>query len=265
MHGKRIAILESRFGDHLAGLLRRHGAQVLQAPALAEQPDVDETQIAELIDSLTAKPAYLYLFQTGVGTRAIFDTTDRLGKTKVLIGLLAQAKVGARGPKPSAVLRGRGVRIDCAAGDPFTTTELLAAIDVLDIRGKRVVVQRYGETNTGLAEALAHRGASVSEISTYRWALPADTGPIERLVEALCTSNVDAVVFTSASQVRNLFRVAAWRNADETLPLLLNKTLVASIGPVCSKALRESGVAVGLEARPPKLGPLVEALSAAMS
>jgi hypothetical protein len=45
----------------------------------------------------------------------------------------------------------------------------------------------------------------------------------------------------------------------------LNATLVASIGPVCSRALRAHGVTIALEASPPKLGPLVQAIDAALT
>jgi uroporphyrinogen-III synthase len=44
----------------------------------------------------------------------------------------------------------------------------------------------------------------------------------------------------------------------------LNRILVASIGPVASAALREAGVTITLEASPPKLGPLLDALERAL-
>jgi uroporphyrinogen-III synthase len=260
MKDKHIAILESRFGDHLAELLRRRGADVLQAPALAELPDVDALRIGELVDDLSKSPPKVFLFQTGVGTRILFETTDTLGKTQNLLAVLAQSKVAARGPKPSAVLRGRGVRIDCSAANPYTTAELLEAIADVDIRDAPVAVQRYGETNADLGHALAQRGASMIEIPTYRWALPQNTGPLKHLIESLESGIVDAVVFTSASQVRNLLTVAGTNDSAERLPQYLNQTLVASIGPVCSRALQQAGVKVSLEAAPPKLGPLVAAL-----
>ena len=79
----------------------------------------------------------------------------------------------------------RKVRIDCAASDPFTTHEVLAAIHGTPLRGKRVVVQRYGETNRGLQAALESKGADVIEIVIYRWSLPADTTPLLSLIDAL--------------------------------------------------------------------------------
>jgi uroporphyrinogen-III synthase len=45
----------------------------------------------------------------------------------------------------------------------------------------------------------------------------------------------------------------------------LNRTLIASVGPVASAALRRFAVDVDVEASPPKLGPLVSALDDALS
>lgn len=265
MRGKCVGVLESRFGEHLADLLRRQGAQVLHAPALAELPDVDDQQIAELVDSLIERPAGLYLFQTGVGTRALFEALDRLGRTPDFVALLAQARVGVRGPKPVAVLRGRRIRMDYEAASPYTTAELLAAIGAFDMHDQRVVVQRYGDSNTGLTQALATRGATVVEVAAYRWAMPEDVAPMEGLLEALGQGQLNAVVFTSASQLHNLLELARRKGMAEALPSMLNATLVASIGPVCSEALRNAGIVVALEASPPKLGPLVQSLAAALS
>ena len=83
-------------------------------------------------------------------------------------------------------------------------------------------------------------------------------------------SRVAAVVFTSASQVHNLFAFAQQRNAaattaTATLVEHLNASKVVSIGPVCSVALRQYGVQPQVEANPPKLGPLMSALDAALA
>jgi uroporphyrinogen-III synthase len=40
------------------------------------------------------------------------------------------------------------------------------------------------------------------------------------------------------------------------------RVVVASVGPVCSEALEAHGVAVDLEASPPKMGPLVGLIAA---
>lgn len=265
MQARKVAILETRLGKELAELVARRGGVPVHAPALAELPDLDRGAIGALVESLRGKPAKLFVFQTGVGTKALFAATDGLGVTQIFLDALSVAIVAARGPKPTAALRSRGVRIDRSAIDPYTTREVLDSIKDLELKDGRVVVQRYGVLNPELDRALEARGAEVVEIPTYRWSLPADTAPLEKLVGALERGELHAVAFTNAEQARNLFAVARRMGKAQELKDALNRTLVASIGPVASAALREAGVNVGLESSPPKLGPFISALDVALS
>lgn len=260
MRGKRVAVLESRLGRELIDLVAGRGAQPFHAPALAELPDLDPQAIAALVASLEARPARVAIFQTGVGTKALFAATDSLSLTEKFLSLLKSMIVAARGPKPTGALRQRGVHIDRSAADPFTTRELLECIKDLPVKGERIIVQRHGSPNRELDRALEARGASVDEIPTYRWSLPPDTAPLVALVDRLERGEMDAVLFTNAEQVRNLFAVSK----DRDLKGALNRTFVASIGPIASAALREAGVKVGLEASPPKLGALLSAVDNAL-
>jgi uroporphyrinogen-III synthase len=265
MRGKKVAILESRLGSQLVDLVAQRGGIPFHAPALAELPDLDPGEIGALLHSLEREPAKLAVFQTGVGTRALFAATDSLGLTQKLVQILSDAVVAVRGPKPTGALRQRGVRVDRSAPEPFTTHEVLEAIRDVDVQGQRVIVQRHGTVNVELDQALEARGARVIEIPTYRWSLPADTAPLAALVGALERGEMDAVMLTNAEQVRNLFAVAENLGRAAGLRAALNRTLVASIGPVASAALREAGVNVGVESRPPKLGALLTSLEAALS
>lgn len=263
MIGKTIAVLENRYGEELAGLLTRRGALVLHAPALAELPDYDAQYIAQLVERLAHATPRAFIFQTGVGTQALFNATDERGVTPQLLAVLAQTVVVARGPKPAGPLRGRGVRVDCNARSPYTTNELLDAMRDVPVDGD-VVVQRYGGVNRELDVALEARGARVIEVPVYRWAVPADTAPLIQLLDALALGRVDAVAFTNAAQVRNLHTLADTLGRRSALDAALAGVLIAAIGPVCSKALADYGVTVGIEASPPKLGPFVQALDRAL-
>src|SRR5258706_2557532 len=120
-------------GEQLADLVQQRGGIAFHAPALAELPDLDAAAIERLVKGLEAEPPRLAIFQTGVGTRALFETTDRLGVTPVFLALLEKATVVVRGPKPSGALRARKVRIDRSAAEPFTTNEVLEAIKDVDL------------------------------------------------------------------------------------------------------------------------------------
>jgi uroporphyrinogen-III synthase len=265
MKGCTVALLESRAAEQMAHLVRKRGGVPLSAPALAEIPDVDPAALAATLRDLEDRPAAVFVFQTGVGTRALFAATDALGVTPVLLRLLERACVVVRGPKPTAALRARAVRIDRSAAEPFTTHELLAAFADVALAGQRVVVQRYGETNADLTAALAARGGEVVEIATYRWGLPADLAPLRGLLDALRRDEIDLVAFTSAAQAVNLFAVARDQGSEQALRESLARCRVASIGPACSGMLRKLGVRVDVEAHPPKLGPFMDAIDGTLA
>jgi uroporphyrinogen-III synthase len=265
MKSKVVAILETRAGAHLAELVARRGGVPLLAPALEEVPDLDPQAVHSLLAQWRVRPFKICIFQTGVGTRALFSAADAAGLTAEMQERLAASTIVVRGPKPVGELKARGVRIDLKAASPFTTETVLDALMDVPVAGASILVQRYGETNQALASGLRSRGATVLEVATYRWALPADTQPLLKLLEVLARGGVDAVVFTSAVQIHNLYSMAEKAGSAGDLANNLNRSIVASIGPVCSRALRHYGVAPTFEASPPKLGPLMAALDTALA
>jgi uroporphyrinogen-III synthase len=264
MKSKVVAILETRAGAHLAELIARRGAVTMHAPALEEVPEVAPEAVLAVLHEWRADPFKMAIFQTGVGTRALFQMTDSLGSTAEMLQLLDAAVVVVRGPKPVGELNARRVRIDIRAASPFTTETVLEAVAGISLERSRVLVQRYGAANRRLCDALQAHGATVHEIATYRWALPADIRPLQELIDALASSRVDAVVFTSAVQVQNLSAVAAGMGREGELGDLLKDVIVASVGPVCSRTLLQHGITPSFEADPPKLGPLVAGLEDAL-
>jgi uroporphyrinogen-III synthase len=265
MQGKRVAILETRTGAHLGDLIARRGGVPLLAPALAELPDLDPDAIAGVLRIWRTMPIKAVIFQTGVGTKALFHAAEQLGVGGELFARLAESTVVVRGPKPTAELNARQVRIDLRAGSPFTTADVLAAMAPLDLKGEAVLIQRYGADNPELRAALEARGARVAEIATYRWGLPDDLNPMRELLRALAERRLDAVVFTSAVQIHHLFEVARRDGREQQLAADLNACVIASIGPVSTRALASHGVRATCEASPPKLGFLLTALEAALA
>lgn len=265
LQGKTIAVLESRAAEQVAALIARNGGTPLSAPALAEIPVIDPSHMRQWMQTLSASPPAISIFQTGVGTRALLEAAGEAGVKDALTGLIAASTVVVRGPKPTAALRVAGIRIDRSAGEPFTTDDVLALLADLDLTGKTVLVQRYGDTNERLMRVLSERGARAIEVPVYQWTLPTDVAPLIRLFDAVDAGAVDAIVFTSASQVGNLLEVARQSGRETALRRGLVTIPVVSIGPVCSAALRAVGFDVWSEASPPKLGHLVPAIAAALT
>ena len=206
MKSKVVAILETRTGEHSGRLIARRGGIPMLAPALEEVPDVDPQAVAALLAQWRVDPFKIVIFQTGVGTRALFQATDAAGLTAELTALLNAATVVVRGPKPVGELNAREVRIDMRAATPFTTETVLAAVSELPMQGAAGSGAALWRGKSTAARDFGRAGRRVwrrSPLTAGR--LPADTRPLNRLLEALARSGVDAVVFTSAVQIHNLY------------------------------------------------------------
>src|SRR5260370_33085369 len=92
MKSKVVAILETRTGARLGEMIARRGWIPMLAPALEEVPDVDGQAVASLLAQWRTDPFKIVIFQTGVGTRALFQATDAAG---VAGGLLPDGKSSA--------------------------------------------------------------------------------------------------------------------------------------------------------------------------
>jgi len=261
LEGLRIAVMQTRHARELAALLEREGGRPLLAPCLREVRVEDDDDLRSRIRELAAEPADVFVFQTGVGTRALFELAAEAGLGDELEAAVRRSRVVARGPKPLAALHALGFRVDARTPEPHTTDQLVAELASMDVAGRRVAVQHYGSPNRALVAHLRGRGAEVIELSSYRWALPADVGPIVRFLDELSAGGVAVTAFTSASQVENLFTVAADAGQEADLPAWLNeRTVVAAIGPTCAAALQQRGVGVAIQPERPKMVPLVHAI-----
>ncbi|MCH7843461.1 MAG: uroporphyrinogen-III synthase [Chloroflexi bacterium] len=265
--GKTIAYVEARMLSEMGALIERNGGVPYPAPVLQEIHLGDTPQVRELVEDICSGKVQVMIFQTGVGTKALFDSAASQGREQEILDALTSATVIARSPKPAAVLRRYKVRIDHMPPEPFTSTDLLAAIEEIDLNGKEVAVQAYGGPNTLLTGALEKRGATVREVSLYFWGLPEDVTPVFGLIDALENGQIDALAFTSQPQIGNLLSIAAQVGKEESLRNILAQgaVVVASVGPVCTKRMIQAGFRVDVEPEHPHMGNLILALAERLS
>lgn len=262
LQGLRIVSFESRRAEELAELIRRYGGEPMIAPSMRELPLGENSAALDFVRKLESGEIHLVLLLTGVGTRTLVEAVAGNYSRERLAALLRGVPLVARGPKPVAALRELGLQPDIAVPEPNTWREILAEIDKkVDLKGRQVAVQEYGVTNLELIAGLEARGARVLRVPVYRWALPEDTGPLRSAVREIISGRTDIIVFTNATQVDHLFRVAAEEKLDQPLLKALKRLLVASIGPICSEALRNLGLSVEIEPDHPKMGHLVATLA----
>jgi uroporphyrinogen-III synthase len=261
-HGLRVLSLESRRAREIALLISNNGGVPVVAPSTREVPSGPTPDELNFASSLLENQFGVVIFMTGVGTRALVQAVESVCSREQFVAALSRTNVVARGPKPIAVLRELGVPIALSVPEPNTWREILQALDEngekLPLKGQRVAVQEHGEPSPELYAGLKERGAEVFPVRVYEWALPEDIAPLRNAVIALAQNEIDVSLFTSSIQLRHLLHMAEEMQLREEVVLALNKTMVASIGPVTSETLREYGVKVDMEPSHPKMGFLVK-------
>ena len=254
----RIACFESRMADEVRRLVERAGGIAHVSPSMKEVGVEDDHAIVDFCHRLIVGQVDVVVLLTGVGTRELIERGAKHIPRKRLVDALSDVATVLRGPKPLAVFRKLGIEPTAVAEEPNTWREVLKVIDrSLPIANQSVAVQEYGVTNVSLTAGLEARGAIVEHVKVYRWDLPDDVEPLRENVKRLAQLEIDAAVFTSAQQAVHLFKVAEQMSLGDQLRHGLARSVVASVGPSTSEALRELGVIVDFEPTHPRLGQLI--------
>jgi len=254
----KLLCFESRRAAEIAKLIASYGGTAISAPSMREVPLAENADTRRFLSALEMGEIDVFVLMTGVGTTALIDILEPRCKLARLRALLRATTVIARGPKPRAALRGFGIESDHTIVEPNTWREILETLLRMGpLRGKRIAIQEYGRRNSELYAALEERGAHVLPVPVYRWALPEDRAPLQSGARALAECAVDVAIFTSAQQCVHLFTVADELALTERVVAGAYRVVVASVGPICSAALRARGIAVDIEPAKPKMGPLV--------
>ena len=263
--GLRVLALESRRAAELAKLISNYGGEPIVAPAMREIPLDSNTEALSFAEALLAGKLDIVIFLTGVGTRAVLTVAETKYRREDFIAALHRVKVIPRGPKPIAVLRELGVTPAVTIPEPNTWRELLQSLDEaansspeFRLRGARVALQEYGVSNPELVSGLTQRGAIVTRVPVYQWALPEDVAPVQVAIKEVAAGKIDVVLFTTGIQVTHLFQVAAEMKLEEAMCRGLARTIVASIGPTTSEELQRHGIRPDLEPSHSKMGFLVK-------
>lgn len=259
--GLTVVAFESRMAEQMAALITRHGGNPQVAPALQEIPLENNTEALDFAEHLMAGNVDLLILLTGVGTRTLVDVWKPRFPLEAIRQALTNTTLVCRGPKPIAALKELGLKPHVTVPEPNTWRDILDTLDEHKpegLAGLRIAVQEYGTANTDLTQGLTGRGAQVRSVPVYRWALPDDVEPLRRALRNIVDGQASVVMFTSAAQVDHVVqlldaaeKLAAFRDA-------LEKTMVASIGPVTSQRLHDHHLPVHFEPSHAKMGVLVK-------
>jgi uroporphyrinogen-III synthase len=242
LNGYRILILETREEAQFSRLLTEQGADVLQCPMFSIDDAPDPAPIEAWIGRAIDKPFDDLVLMTGEGLRRLMKVVRRIGVEMDFAAALGKSRKFARGPKPGRALREIGLEPQQTTEKPTSegVTEMLSR---LDLKGRRLGLQLYPDRDhSALIAAISTQGAEVDPVLPYVYDAKAADTNIVTAIEEMAHGRIDAIALTSSGQARRLFEVAAAHGCEARLREGLERTPIASVGPVVSEELVAHGL-----------------------
>ncbi|ONI77392.1 uroporphyrinogen-III synthase [Actinosynnema sp. ALI-1.44] len=258
--GYTVGVTAARRADELTVLLERRGANVMQGAAIRIVPLPDDMRLRASTEDMIADPVDFVVVTTAIGFRGWVEAAEGWGLSPALLDVLAQADVFARGPKAKGAVRAAGL-VESWSPASESNSEVLEHLLESGVDGKRVAVQLHGEPLPHFVGSLRAAGAEVVQVPVYRWTLPADVGPLERLLDAVLVGQVDALTFTSAPAAASVLAMAERQGRTEALlNALRGPVLPVCVGSVTAGPLLAAGIPVAQPDRP-RIGALARTVT----
>lgn len=231
---KVLAITRSeRDAKEFLQLVREQGGRAIALPAIEIVPKGPEVA-EQFIDKLRKKKHYYCAFMSQQAVNILFD----LARDKIA-PVLKSTTVIAVGPKTKQSLEEHGIKVGLVL-EKFSSFGLIDLLSRIEPAGKKIIIPRSGAANNFATDALIRLGMDVDEILLYTVRTRAVEPIWKEFCDLLLQKRVDAIIFTSASNVNSFFEIMDRVSKDELQ--LDSITKVISIGPFTSKVLRGRGI-----------------------
>jgi uroporphyrinogen-III synthase len=231
---KVLAITRSeRDAKEFLQLVREQGGRAIALPVIEIVPQGPEVA-EQFIDKLRKKKHYYCAFMSQQAVNILFD----LARDKIA-PVLKSTTVIAVGPKTKQSLEEHGIKVGLVL-EKFSSFGLIDLLSRIEPAGKKIIIPRSGAANNFATAALIRLGMDVDEILLYTVRTRAVEPIWKEFCDLLLQKRVDAIIFTSASNVNSFFEIMDRVSKDELQ--LDSITKVVSIGPFTSKVLRDRGI-----------------------
>jgi uroporphyrinogen-III synthase len=246
--GLRVIAFESRRASEMKRLIEAEQGVAAVTFSMREVPLQDTSHIQHFCSTLLNGAFDIVIFLTGSGTRTLVQALDSHATRKRWVKALSRTKIVARSPDVASAVEELGLSIALGVPPPHTWRATLGALDSrtndLPLKGAHLALQEYGLPSRAFVKALRTRGAEVTRVPVYHWALPEEIGPLLVAIDDIVEGRHDVALFTNGTQVWHLFKLAYRKGMEEELRAGFSRLLVASIGPSTSEALQEFEVPI---------------------
>jgi uroporphyrinogen III methyltransferase/synthase len=247
-----VVVTRSReTASEFATALRRLGAEVVEFPTIETVAPRSYAALDRAIARLSSSARDSFdwiIFTSAMGVESFVERLKSRGRD---IRELGRASIAAIGPATAARLANYALRA-AAVPDEYRAEQIIPAIGIKRIRGKRFLIPRAEVAREALPEILRQKGAREVEVApAYRTVKPKGA-QIERMRELIASESIDLVTFTSSSTVTNFCDLIG-------APASLLKA--AAIGPITASTATERGFEVVVRPDKYTIAALTEAIA----
>jgi uroporphyrinogen III methyltransferase/synthase len=248
LFGRTIVVTRARTAaSEFATALRRLGAEVVEFSTIETAPPRSYATLDRAIKRLDSFDWIIFTSATGVES-----FIERLKSRGHDIRALGGASIAAIGPATAARLADYALQV-AAVPEEYRAEEIVSAIGIKQIRGKRFLIPRAEVAREALPQILRDKGAKEVVVApAYRTVKPKGA-PIARMRELIESGKVDLVTFTSSSTVTNFC---------ELLDTSGKGVRAAAIGPITAATAEERGFEVVVRPRKYTIEALTESIRA---
>ncbi len=231
LFGRTVVITRAREqASDFKAALEALGARCIEFPTISIAPPPSWDPIDQAIKQIST---YDWVIFTSVnGVRFFMERLLAAGKD---VRELKGVRLAAIGPKTAEALESSMLRPDLVPGE-YRAEGVLEALAGENLKEMRFLMPRAMVAREILPEKLVELGAHVDVVPAYQTVLPEeDAAGVAELIKA---GEVDCLTFTSSSTVSNFFSLVG----KEELSPFLNKTVIASIGPITAETAGKFGL-----------------------
>ncbi|SEH72206.1 uroporphyrinogen-III synthase [Halobacillus karajensis] len=253
LKNKRIGIAADRRGEAIAQLIRNMEGKPFSFPIQGKQVLNEDISLRNVTHYLN-EPFDWVVLTTGIGVNTLENACLDHEMRNDFIKKLKKEKLAVRGSKTMDWLRGNQLKADLMADDG-TMDDLLHQMPPAEQQGVSCVfMQTYNEDQVLLRELLERKGYAVYISNPYAFHAPSPD-VVKGLFNEVVSSQLDAVVFTSKTQVRNL--VDSGIDKEKLAESFNQDVLAVAVGKVTAQELENIGVQKVLQPAKSKMGAMV--------
>ncbi|MFJ7850600.1 uroporphyrinogen-III synthase [Peribacillus sp. NPDC097206] len=240
LNGRTVALLGARKMEELSKIVDNLGGVPLVRSAQGTVY-LDDSHLEEDVTRLIEGEFDWIILTTGVGTELLYNTAVRMEAGDRFIEALQKMKIAVRGYKTKNLLKKLGLEPD-VRDDDGSTAGLVRNLDGHLLGGVKVALQLHGDPAPLLMNWLDEQKVEHKEILPYEHIAP-ETETMHLLIGEILDGKIDAVVFTSAPQPRNLMRFARELGVEKRLIDRFATDVVAlAVGKVTAQVIIEAGI-----------------------